>query len=731
MTEKEVEVTLNGRKIAIGTGKVARQASGAVVVQLDDTVVLVSATVSDEIREGLDFFPLTCDYEERLYAVGKIPGSFPKREGRPGDKAIVTSRLIDRSIRPLFPSGFRNEVQVIAMPLSVDNNYPDVLAIVGASAALTISKIPFYGPVGAIRVGRIAGEFVVNPTFEQLDESDLDLVVAGTKAGIDMVEASADQVPESVIMDAIWFAQPLIDELVDAQERLAAMVGVPKMEPQLYQIDEAILQAVRDSSAAEIREAIQQPDKAMRESGITLLKEEIVQKLLPEFPEKEADLGNAVEKVVKEELRRLILDERKRPDGRQLDEIRAISCEVGVLPRVHGSGLFTRGQTQVLTVATLGSLDEAQILDNLEAEESKRYMHQYNFPPFSVGEARPLRGPGRREVGHGALAERALVRMIPPEEECPYTIRLVSEVLESNGSTSMASVCASTLALMDAGIKIKAPVAGIAMGLMTEGERYAVLTDIQGMEDFSGDMDFKVAGTRDGVTALQLDTKVLGIPWQILGEAIDQARRARLFILDKILETLPAPRGEMSPYAPRVFILEIHPDKIGDVIGPGGKIIKKITADTGARIDIEQDGKIYISAVDAEAGERAKRMIEEITRDVKIGETYLGKVVRIASFGAFIEVLPGKDGLLRVGGRARPEDMFEIGDEVMVKVEEIDSQGRVNLSAPNLPEAAHAGDGGHRGGGHDRGGGGHRGSYPPRGGRDRDMGSQGRFRPKR
>ncbi|MCC6442352.1 MAG: polyribonucleotide nucleotidyltransferase [Armatimonadetes bacterium] len=730
MFEKEVEVILNGRHITIGPAKVAKQASGAAVVRMDETIVLVTATVSEALREGMDFFPLTCDYEERLYAVGKIPGSFPKREGKPSDRGIVTGRLVDRSIRPLFPSGMRNDVQVIAIPLSVDHNYPDVLAVVGASLALCLSKIPFAGPVGSVRIGRLDGQFIVNPNFEDLAKSDLDLVVSGTKAGIDMVEAGADQVPESVIIEAIRFAQPLIDQLVAAQEGLVSEFGVPKMEPVIYRVNADILQAVRDSSASEIRDALQQPDKAARESGITLLKEEIVAKLADQFPDQEADLGNAVEKVVKEELRSLILNEGRRPDGRGVDEIRKITCEVGLLPRVHGSGLFTRGQTQVLTVTTLGTLDQAQILDNLETEESKRYMHQYNFPPFSVGEARPMRGPGRREIGHGTLAERALVRMIPLEEEFPYTLRLVSEVLESNGSTSMASVCASTLSLMDAGVRIKAPVAGIAMGLMTDGDRYAVLTDIQGMEDFSGDMDFKVAGTRDGVTALQLDTKVLGISGEILGKAVEQARGARLYILDKILEAIPQAREEMSPYAPRIFVLEIHPDKIGDVIGPGGKIIKKITADTGARIDIEQNGKVYIAAVDAEAGERARKIIDDITRDVKIGETYLGKVVRIASFGAFIEVLPGKDGLLRVAGGARPEDMFKLGDEVMVKVEEIDSQGRVNLSSPSFPSAAPGGDGGRRGG-PDRGGRPGGGFGPGGGGRSREREPEGRFRPKR
>jgi polyribonucleotide nucleotidyltransferase len=745
------EIDLDGRVLRVETGKVANQANGAVTVQMGDTVVLGTATMSANERENIDFFPLLCDYEERMYAVGKLPGGFYKREGRPSERATLTSRLMDRPLRPLFPDGMRRDVQVVAIPLSVDpETPPDVLAVNAASTALTISDIPFGGPVGCVRVGQIDGQFILNPTREQINASTLDLIVAGTKTHVIGVEAGASEVTEERILEGIRFGHGWVQKICEFQEALAAEVGKPKTEVPLHKVDEELLATVRNSAGAEIRAAIQNPDKAARESGIGELTKEIVIRLAPDFPDRESALEAAIEKVVKKEVRSLVLDEGKRPDGRALDEVRPITCEVGLLPRTHGTGLFTRGQTQILTVATLGATDESQTIDGLGEEEAKRYMHHYNFPPFSVGEVRPLRGAGRREIGHGALAERALRSVIPQMEEFPYVIRLVSEALESNGSTSMGSVCGSTLALMDAGVKIKAPVAGVAMGLMTEGARFKVLTDIQGMEDFGGDMDFKVAGTRDGITAIQMDTKLTGIPWDVFPIALEQARKGRLFIMDKMLAAIAEPREELSPYAPRIFVIEINPERIGDVIGPGGKIIKKIQAETGAKIDIEQSGKVYIACVDAAGGERARKMIDDITRDVTVGEVYQGRVTRLMNFGAFVEILPGKEGLVHVSQLAphrveRPEDVVKIGDELTVRVAEIDSQGRINLTRKGLltPEeeaelaaAAAArppsgGGGGGRapppgprgGGGRGPGGGG-----PPSGRRDGGGGGFGRGR---
>jgi polyribonucleotide nucleotidyltransferase len=674
---EQVELDLDGRTLRIETGRVAKQADGAVLVSMGDTIVLACATMGDEPRQGIDFFPLVCDYEERKYAVGKIPGGFVKRGGRPSERAILVSRLIDRPLRPLFPDGMRNEVQVIAIPLSVElANPPDMLAMVAASAALSISRIPFNGPIGAVRVARIEGAFVINPSWEQVESADLNLVIAGTRDAVTTVEAEADQVDESVILEAIHYGHEYIQKLIDLQDQLVRKVGKPNAEVVFHKVPDEIIQAVRDQSGKDIRQAIQGSDKAQRKEGIQTLKAAIVGRMIEGFPEQEIELGEAVEKVVKEEIRKLILDEKVRPDGRKPDEIRQISCEVGFLPRVHGSGLFTRGETQVLTTVVLGSLDDSQIVDTIEEDSRKRYMHFYNFPPFSVGETRPLRGPGRRDIGHGALAEKALASVIPPQEELPYTILLTSEVLESSGSTSMASTCGCTLALMDAGIKIKAPIAGAAMGLMTDGERYVVLSDIQDMEDFSGDMDFKIAGSADGITAIQMDTKIHGIPKEILKDALAEAKKARLHILGKMLETIAEPRPDMSPYAPRVFIIEIHPDKIGDVIGPGGKVIKKIEGETGASISIEQDGHVYITAVDKDAGERALKMVEDITRDVQIGETYVGRVTKTAAFGAFVEILPGREGLIHVSQLAphrveRVEDVVKVGDELLVKVIEV------------------------------------------------------------
>ena len=693
----QVELDLDGRTLCIETGRMAKQADGAVLITVGDTVVLATATMSDEPREGIDFFPLVCDYEERKYAVGKIPGGFMKRGGRPSERAILTSRLIDRPLRPLFPNGMRNEVQVITIPLSVELANPsDVIAMNAASAALSISRIPFHGPIGTVRVSRVNGEFVLNPSWEQMEQADMNLVFAGTRDTVTTIEAEAKEVEESVILEAMKYGHEYIRKIVDLQEELVRIAGQPKAEVELHKVPQDLLEAVRARAGKEIAGAIQQPDKATREAGISILKAEIVDRLAPDFPEQEVDLGEAVEKIVKEEVRKLILDKGIRPDGRKPDEIRKISCEVGLLPRVHGSGLFTRGQTQVLTSVTLGSLEDAQIVDTLEEDGIKRYMHFYNFPPFSVGETRPLRGPGRREVGHGALAERALLPVIPPKEEFPYALLLTSDVLESNGSTSMASVCGSTLALMDAGVKIKAPVAGAAMGMMTDGTRCVVLSDIQGMEDFSGDMDFKVAGTADGVTAIQMDTKIEGIPVEVMHDALAHAKDARMFILGKMLEALSAPRPEMSPYAPRVLIIEIPPDKIGEVIGPGGKVIKKIEADTGANLSIEQDGRVYITSTDKEGGERALKMVSDITREIKIGEMYTGTVTKTTAFGAFVEILPGREGLVHISKLAprrveRVEDIVKVGDEIVVKVDEITPQGKIGLTRKGVLEGEEAG----------------------------------------
>nr|PZN05279.1 MAG: polyribonucleotide nucleotidyltransferase [Bacillota bacterium] len=682
-----------GRPFIIETGKMAQQANGAVLARYGDTVVLVTATASKEPREGVDFLPLTVDYEERLYAVGKIPGGFIKREGKPSEKAILSARVIDRPLRPLFPKGFRNDIQIIATVLSVDqDNSPDVVAINGASIALCISDIPFEGPIGAVSVGLVDGNLVINPTVEQYEKSKLRLTVAGTKDAILMVEAGADEVTEEEMINAINFGHEEIKKIVQFQEEIIAKVGKPKMEFTPLEIDPELEKAVTEYAREEILKAIRIYDKQEREAYLEKINEDTIAHFQEIFPEKEKEIADVLYNILKEEVRKMITYEGIRPDGRKSTEIRPISCEVGILPRTHGSGLFTRGQTQVLTVATLGALGDVQILDGLELEESKRYMHHYNFPPYSTGETRVLRGPGRREIGHGALAERALEPMIPSEEEFPYTIRLVSEVLSSNGSTSMASVCGSTLALMDAGVPIKAPVAGIAMGLIKQDDKVTILSDIQGMEDFLGDMDFKVAGTSKGITAIQMDIKIKGIDTDILRRALEQARQGRLYILEKMLATISSPRKELSPYAPRIFTTVIDPEKIRDVIGPGGKMINKIIADTGVKIDIEDDGKIYVAAPNEAAGKKALEMIKNITQDVEVGKIYLGKVLRITNFGAFVEILPGKEGLVHISklskGRVkRVEDVVKIGDEILVKVTDIDKQGRINLSHKDaLPE---------------------------------------------
>lgn len=700
MSVTSVEMTLpDGRVISIETGKLAKQASGAVVVKIGDTYVLGTATMSREPKAGLDFFPLTCDYEEKKYAVGKIPGGFIKRGGRPSEKATLISRLIDRPLRPLFDKGMRNDTQCIAMPLSVDlTHLPDTYSVLACSAALHISDIPWAGPIGCVRVGLTEeGEFLINPSQEEVAASKLDLIVAGTAKAILMVEAGANEVSEEVMLTAFDKAHEVIQAQCAMIEELRSKVGKPKTTVPIHEYNKEILGVVREKFAADLRKGLQDPDKASREAGLTLLIDGVVQALKETYPDNIGDLKEIADKVVKEQLRDLILTEGKRPDGRGTTDIRQIDCEVSLLPRVHGTGLFTRGQTQVLTTLTLGSPGDAQMVDTLEEDGEKKYMHFYNFPPYSVGEARPLRGPGRREIGHGALAERAVVPVLPANADWPYTMLLTSEVLESNGSTSMASTCGSILALMDAGVPIKAPVAGIAMGLITEhgfespDEKYAVLTDIQGMEDFSGDMDFKVAGTAEGITALQLDTKIQGIPRDVFVKGFAQARDARLHILDKITAAIPTPRTQMSQYAPRIITVQIDPEQIGGIIGPGGKTIKKITADTGAKIDIDQSGLVSITSTDGASGDAAKAIIEGMTRTLTPGDIFEGKIVRFLQFGAFVELGNGKDALVHVSQLsenppAKPEDAFKIGDTLRVRVTEIDGQGRVNATARGLEE---------------------------------------------
>ncbi|WP_077326216.1 polyribonucleotide nucleotidyltransferase [Virgibacillus siamensis] len=688
MTEENqvFSTEIAGRKFTVETGELAKQANGACMIRYGDTSVLSVATASKEPKD-LPFFPLTVNYQERLYAVGKIPGGFIKREGRPSEKATLTSRLIDRPIRPLFPDGYRNEVQVISTVMSVEQDCSsEIAAMIGSSIALGISDIPFSEPIAGVDVGRVDGEFIINPTIEQQEKSDIDLTVAGTKAAINMVEAGAQEVPEEVMLEAIMFGHQEIIRLVEFQEKIIEAVGVEKIKPNIAESDEAVVAKVQAEAKDKLHEAIQVEEKHAREDAIAAVKDEV----LAAYDEDEdeaiiKDVKATLDKMVKEEVRRLITKEKVRPDGRKIDEIRPLSNRIGVLPRTHGSGLFTRGQTQALSVCTLGALGDVQILDGLDLEESKRFMHHYNFPQYSVGETGPIRGPGRREIGHGALGERALEKVVPSEKEFPYTIRLVSEVLESNGSTSQASICASTLAMMDAGIPIKAPVAGIAMGLVKSGDDYTILSDIQGMEDALGDMDFKVAGTAKGVTALQMDIKIDGLSKEILEEALSQAKKGRLHILESMLDTIQKPKQELSEYAPKILTMEINPDKIRDVIGPSGKQINQIIDETGVKIDIEQDGSVFISSTDASMNDKAKQIIEDLVREVEVGQTYLGTVKRIEKFGAFVEIFKGKDGLVHISELAeertnKVEDVVSIGDKIMVKVKEIDKQGRVNLS---------------------------------------------------
>ncbi len=681
---------LGGKLLQIEVGKIAEQANGACTVRLGDTVVNVTATASAQPREDIDFFPLSCDYEERMYAAGKIPGGFIKREGRPSEKAILSSRLIDRPIRPLFPKGYFNDVVVVATVLCVDHDCPsDIAAMIGSSVALSISDIPWGGPTGSVRVGRVDGEYIINPDLAQREVSDMNITVSGTKDAIMMVEAGASEVAEDDILEGILFAHEEIKKLVEFVEEITKEVGKEKQPVPEHVIPEELEQSIREFETAEMRKAILVPGKAERQKAMDDLENAVREKFLEQYPENAKDIEDVLYKVRKEQMRDLIISEGIRPDGRKTTEIRPIWCETSFLPRTHGSGLFTRGQTQVLTVAALGAVGESQTLDGITEDTEKRYIHHYNFPPYCVGEARTSRSPSRREIGHGALAERALLPVIPPVEEFPYAIRLVSEVLSSNGSSSQASVCGSTLALMDAGVPIKAPVSGIAMGLIKEGDQVAILSDIQGMEDFLGDMDFKVAGTRKGVTAIQMDIKVHGISREILSQALQQAHEGREFILQQMLDVIPEPREDLSPYAPRIITMQIDKDKIRTVIGPGGKTINKIIDETGVKIDIDDDGQIFIAAPDMDSAHAAQDYIERLTADVEVGKTYHGTVKRIMNFGAFIEVLPGKEGLLHISKMAnrrveKVEDVMNIGDELDVTVYEIDSQGRINLKRPGI-----------------------------------------------
>ena len=688
--EKSFRMELAGRSLIVETGKMAKQASGAVLVRYGETVVLVTSTASKEAREGMDFFPLTVDYEEKMYAVGKMPGGFLRREGRPGNSAILNARLIDRPIRPLFDKRCRNDIHVMATVLSVDyDNAPELCGMLGASASLGISDIPWDGPIAGVRVGRVDGKFVINPTQEQLKVSTLNITVAGSETAILMVEGGAQEAPEEDVLDAIMFGHETIKELVAFQKKIIEEVGKPKRTLIFPEIPEEIKTAIYAYAERPLKEAIFNPDKLTREAHMEEVRKEAEAHFKEIYPENGSDIAECLNHLTKEIVRHMISVDKIRPDGRALDEIRPISCEVGLLPRVHGSALFTRGQTQALTITTLAPMSETQIIDDLTQETEKRYIHQYNFPSYSVGETKSSRGPGRREIGHGALAERALIPVIPTVEKFPYAIRVVSEILESNGSSSQASVCGSTMSLMNAGVPIKAPVAGIAMGLVNEGEHFTVLTDIQGMEDALGDMDFKVAGTAKGITAIQMDIKIHGLSREILLAALQQAQKGRMCILGKMAECIDKPAEHLSPYAPKIITLTIPVDRIRDVIGSGGKIINKIISETGVKMDVEEDGHVYIATPDEEAAQRAKKWVEELTHEVQVGETYLGKVTRLMKFGVFVEILPGKEGMVHVSQLAtrrveKPEDVVHEGDEIMVKVTEIDDKGRINLSRKAL-----------------------------------------------
>lgn len=692
---KVYRTAIGGKLLELEIGKVCEMANGQVMVRYGDTVVNVTAVASKQPRPDIDFFPLSCDYEEKMYAAGKIPGGFIKREGRPSEKAILNSRLMDRPLRPLFPKGFYNDVQVVATVMSVDLDAPsEIAAMIGSSVALSISDIPWDGPTASVLVGMVDGEFVINPGLEQREKSDLHLVVSGTKDAIMMVEAGANEVPEETILDAIMFAHEEIKEIVSFIEDIVAEIGKPKMEVELYKVPEEIETDVRAYAEDKMREAVHTVEKMERLENMDAVEVETQEHFAEKYPESEKDIASVLYNITKEQVRSLILDDGIRPDNRKYTEIRPIWIDTGILPRAHGSGLFKRGQTQALSVATLGTISEEQRLDGLTEQTEKRYMHHYNFPPYSVGEARPMRSPGRREIGHGALAERAILPVLPSVEEFPYAIRVVSEILSSNGSTSQASVCGSCLALMDAGVPIKAPVAGIAMGLVERVEEdgsstMAILSDIQGMEDFLGDMDFKVAGTANGVTAIQMDIKVHGLSKKVLQDALKQAKDGRMHIMQEMLAEIPEPRKELSPYAPRIITMQVDPDKIRIIIGPGGKTINAIVEKTGVKIDIDDEGQVFIASTDMEGAEAARKEIELLTKDVEVGEVYEGKVTRIMNFGAFIEILPGKEGLLHISKMAKGrvekvEDVMNVGDTVKVKVTEIDSQDRINLSRKEL-----------------------------------------------
>jgi polyribonucleotide nucleotidyltransferase len=729
---KQYTALIGGKPVTIETGKLAAQAGGAVTIRLGDTIVFAAATMGNEPREGQDFFPLTVEYEERMYAGGRIPGSFFRKEGRPTEEAILTARLTDRPLRPLFNQAMRNEVQVIMFSVSADGENPlDVLAITAASAALMISDIPWGGPVAAVRVGRIDGKLVANPTFAEIEESDLDLRIAGTKDALLMVECGANEIPEDVMVEALVFGHQSLIPLVELQEKMAAEIGKAKREVPLFELDEGLKTRIYNRIAAGINAALDKPhNKAELNAAIEALEADVVNaeaEVIPDLPAVPATASaakQAFEEAYKTVVRQRILEQGLRPDGRALTEIRPIWCEIGISPRAHGSGLFTRGETQVLTLATLGMPKDAQELDSLTPIDSKRYMHHYNFPPYSTGEVKQLRGSSRREIGHGALAERALLPVIPLVDQFPYTLRLVSEVLSSNGSSSMASVCGSTLALMDTGVPIKAPVAGVAMGLVKEGDRYQILTDIQGLEDHLGDMDFKVAGTDKGITALQMDIKIMGITPQIMADALARANTARRFILDQILATIPAPRPELKPHAPRITVIKVPVDKIGAIIGPGGKNIRALQEETGTRIDIEEDGSVYISATEGPGFDIARERIQSITESAQIGRIYTGKVVRTADFGAFVEILPNTDGMVHISQLdtqrvEKVEDVVRMGDEISVMVIDIDPQGKIRLSRQAVLEgwtAEEAMD-------HDRKGRGGSGGGVNRGGDNRSRGN--------
>ena len=700
---KTYETELAGRKLVIETGKMAGLANGSVLVRYGDTCVLVNVTASKEPREGIDFFPLSVDFEEKLYSVGKIPGGFLKREGKPSDKAILTSRAIDRPLRPLFPKDFRNDVVVVATVLCVEqDNSPEVAAMIGAAAALAISDIPFNGPTAAVNVGLVDGKIIINPTEKQREESDLTLTVAATEKKITMIEAGANEVPDDIMLKAIKEAHKEIKKICKFIKKIQKEIGKPKFEYKSFEVDHDVYEFIEENFKEEMKKEVQEADKETRDKKIDALSEKIATTYAEKFGEEMAeehksDIGEAIYKLEKKCVREMIYFEHKRVDGRKLDEIRPLSCEVGLLPRVHGSALFTRGQTQVLSIATLGMISEEQVLDGIDTEESKRYMHHYNFPSYSVGEARPSRGPGRREVGHGALAEKALVPVLPSKEEFPYAIRVVSEVLSSNGSTSQASICGSTLSLMDAGVPIKRPVAGISTGLVTNpdnDEDYVMLVDIQGLEDFFGDMDFKVGGTEKGITAIQVDIKCDGLTYEIIKEAFERTRKARQHILENIMKpVISEPREEISEYAPRIVGTQIKVEKIKDVIGPGGKVINKIIDETGVKIDIEEDGQVFIYSQDNEKAIQALEMIEDIVREVEVGGIYYGQVVRLMNFGAFVDLgCGGKEGLLHISKISNErikniEDVLHVGDRITVKVTDIDDQGRINLTMKNLNES--------------------------------------------